>query len=1306
MWKKIYSGIEENIFYEKYDKICKAIAKLEESHTLSAKLDQKAHKLYTLRLNIKERLFIAIHTLEGHDQPSLFLLHVMENHRYNRIIAEMRNLTNAIKNNNILRFSEIELNATPAPQETEQEYFELEIKPARLFRHHLIELDTTQQALIKCTDSFMATGNPGTGKSSSAVLMIEDIRVEQSNNQPIIVLSKTKKLADKLQEDLESLQDEKNLDLKDISFVTVDEYARAMLGSTEIDIKNSLDDFIYYIKTHEKITKLPTELPKKDQKDTYIQLELACKFPIEFTKKQEKFNFFVQSLFNELMLIAPLNGYYHDSKELVIASNSYFDIQIRPEIRNVLINLLHKYRNYLSDQNIFDYNISSWSTENAAEKPIIICDEAQLLSVNYTYHLAQRSQKLYLFMDENQNVTSGRSTLRYKHNIQKISHPNSKIFRLETSYRCSKQVSNLAFHTLDLRDILSDHSLEEREQKQPMQQEGHAFIFNNHEATNSILTKFKKTEIIIISEAEKTIVHNLFPGYIVCHPSELPGLEFDCAIIYQPFNTSNKEVWRKINSKLKAIDQLNFSNDIARAQPNIKRRENINSTHESMLLQQFFMIITRARHTVCIVQKDNDESIKEISEYFSKKCEHSTDYLIEDENTKTSDEEWIDRLCEMLENENSDIAQVFALVRQNLFLDTPINNRWGKFLQTLPHTLNSTIRTKLDEFQQLKNIGENEKQKEIILKQEKNINLLIKEMILKNKSPREDHENTSHMPLYNERINQLINDIGNYINNNLLKKYTPSIETTCAISVIIQIFVNQKNTTPLKNIMEYFFSYEIHNNEDLLWVANINRMIFNNLNQHIIGTDDDIKSIAIEFSFTKLIALDCLYVTRDKNITEKITQLFQAYAQYIKKHELYLRKSKTEMIKAMQNNELYLKQHSASSQVDESSFNIINMEKIMLMDMALATGDDEKIIIKLNILQASILNTLEKDKIKTLKLEHIKEYTSFLKIASKILNDKSYTSHINFITAIFIFWVNSLMDDNKTINPKDLDLFDIISEKHYTPHITCETTRLCFFYTFVKIFETQPLDSEYLIKTLYMTTCLDSASKEMETNILNSLKNASLPLLLCLQLKTDITQLRYIKMYRALSWITKKETPLISSGLLPCFLSAFTFSVKIFFKGLLAYFLKTSPPFYTYISVHTLKLGIYSAFVEVFPVVSEVPHTYMLEKFGSNKLAYYIINSLPKPLPIILTLLLNLYISVSFLASSDDPSIPTWLDAKILPYFAITTLVDVAIYLSNMFFESKLKKTMSDCKSTLFSSTPDMNKLAESARKNWLESSI
>ncbi len=692
--QKIFTCIDSDILSSHQARVQKVIRQLLEGQTKSASLDQLKPGLYKVRLNNKLRLFIALRP-NSSGLCHLYLLHIMENHKYKLPLEVVRKLKQQLDTGDMAGFHPyefgVDMSSTTADiDDADLDLLPCQIEGVRLLGRTLFQLTGEQQAPLQDAGSFILYGQPGAGKSSVSAFLIEQlIRIlqptEDGEKRTIVYAAQTPRLVTQMRQDVNNM-------LR-ASFTNAQrEKVEVIFNTTQELYSQAGFDFDTFV--GDEYFKEYMMFISKDINE-YSQ---ACKIPEDIRPgKKSLSNYVLNALYQELCLLAPWNAYPPSSdEEHVSEKNSYFKLKDFPGATKKIEALLKNYRQYLIDNKRYDPGISL--SENGEKRYFyLILDEAQNITLNAVAYFAKQADNICLLTDDNQNTTAPKSSLLLKKNLLQIIC-NSNIpayhrkaiplYRLSRSFRCLPAIRRVAHSILEMRDRLAGISPEQTDISADGLQ-GKAEIFlvkndeENREAIEKVLSKvssYKKTEIAILCLESKELVSELFPGYLVFYPHEIPGNEFSAGVLYHPLKQK-----RENNPYVDINTQLPNKHKHDSVPHSVKHATQIIDTRFSRSLQELYMMLTRFIDDVTVIQYKKDWNTHILDEWKPYFTAHAA-LPVEQENLSVTDDQatesdWLERLLDLRSADAPDIEQIRRYVIQHLYQNLTEDQRYQAFEQ-------------------------------------------------------------------------------------------------------------------------------------------------------------------------------------------------------------------------------------------------------------------------------------------------------------------------------------------------------------------------------------------------------------------------------------------------------------------------------------------------------------------------------------------------------------------------------------------------------------------------------------------------
>jgi ankyrin repeat protein len=463
----------------------------------------------------------------------------------------------------------------------------------------VIFLSDNQDEILTKLDEYrylnpsFVNGIAGTGKTTIAQYLLQGFMADEK----VLYLCPNESLAAAQREQYEMIvKNEKPaaVSLPKINFKSIKEFYQD-IGLLKQDAK--IEDFSCFNNWFEPIL--------KDGKHPLHQL--AKKFLSKETQAQ-LYNEF-KSMFNQ---------------QLTENKKSYTDLPVglslydqKNNTRDNVFELCKSYLEYLKRANVIYLEqlgtqlLTPEITEQHTHTQILI-DETQLFAYSTLQQMAKLSQnKLVLFGDFNQ----GKFHFRYQRLLEIFK--DLQLLQLNWNFRCSKPVVDLANTILKLQRVFIGGEFESNsirnmicKRSDPL---SHARVAFLDLAEASQLPVNNQTVFITRDEATKQQLIAKYPTQIftVLLPEQVCGLEFDNVILYNFINQDYSIIAKRLKTQLAKHSQKD-NEQIDKIHKPADKTEAIIYLRDIEKFRKLFLVITRARDSICWVEDNNNDFVKQL----------------------------------------------------------------------------------------------------------------------------------------------------------------------------------------------------------------------------------------------------------------------------------------------------------------------------------------------------------------------------------------------------------------------------------------------------------------------------------------------------------------------------------------------------------------------------------------------------------------------------------------------------------------------------------------------------------------------
>lgn len=442
--------------------------------------------IYSIRHNVSTRILFSTY------QGNICILEPILNHDYakSRFLRNRHCLKDFLSkvDASITWTNEIEPEEIPSyrGQTIEKKYVD--------FQQQFIELSDIQEETLRTKFPFVINGPAGSGKTMLAILLLQNI--SYARTESIIYLTASDKLRDYVKHLwLEMHQTE----YRQISFLTYHEFLNQKL-----------------LVDNEKI------LP-----NTHFS-EWFARNNIKAYKISE------QKLYQEFRI---LSG-YPDELNVYLQLGEHQSLFNSQETRALVFNLFSRYKGSCLDNLSIDLSI----IEGSSCGDYVIIDEAQDFSYAQLKTVLNFARdRVAILLGDHQVLFDGISRYPYIKQFYYEKAPLSSI-SLPTSYRCSREVSQLTNQVIALKYHLTGGSLDAIETTQLpacSEIEGLVSYFEADDENLEMIKKMQFNRPMALINFNPHDDNAGFENPLVFSPFSIKGLEFDTVILWKPFQNTN-----------------------------------------------------------------------------------------------------------------------------------------------------------------------------------------------------------------------------------------------------------------------------------------------------------------------------------------------------------------------------------------------------------------------------------------------------------------------------------------------------------------------------------------------------------------------------------------------------------------------------------------------------------------------------------------------------------------------------------------------------------------------------------------------
>ncbi len=672
--------VNPNLFGEHRISIETALDKLATGDYKSADLDLKKSKLqqnlYTAKINDTHRLLWT--TVPHQGKPYMLLLDIIEEHEYekspyfrrrtskqsfDRALAA-RNADTAdapITAADFEVLTDEDFAALPAIENAGSSDTSIDYIPSYNYDQQFLVFSDEQERAVHATLPALVSGPPGSGKSSTALEMINQLL--EKTEQPILYITESPKLAARMGQIWQQMPEAeankervhflsyRDLLLKTMDaanpgwrarFKTLDEF-KTWCENTFVSQK-TLDVWLSdYIKTIRKLHKTT----QKNAPNAWDTLERS-----------------LDLIYQEFRIIS---GY---SKEEYLALGERGSLFHSAEEREALFTAYQSYTTHLKDKGQIDESFFKFSLPGVFSA--VVVDETQDFSnqqINNINTLVSDEMPWIAYnLDSNQSLSDSLSKKAFLRQRHRQANQQLTSVELTGTYRCPNQVIGLANKVLEIITHLRGGVAEKGqltalpEANDLSKPAGSVEWFTKDVDKSSDLKRPQRNTVtyyetaLITEERFKQEAEGLFHTDLIFTPEEIKGLEYPNIILYRPND------WDMCFDINKALTKRPLTGQIS---PNLAKNTGVNAY--SPALNRLFTAITRASSSVYIYQgqpKRKPPLLEALKTCISASAASAATPEPGEVSSNILDEKRLETIKALLDNDNEEQAQ-------KLFLQIP-----------------------------------------------------------------------------------------------------------------------------------------------------------------------------------------------------------------------------------------------------------------------------------------------------------------------------------------------------------------------------------------------------------------------------------------------------------------------------------------------------------------------------------------------------------------------------------------------------------------------------------------------------------
>ncbi len=539
--------------------------------------------LLSIHPNLSDRILLAISEIDG--ERCFIIVDIALNHDYHKATAMRKNdLSELVARGELksieledlerenVEFAELKASASSGAVTQAGLTTEMEIRQMQHFGEQLIELNPTQLKTLKVSLPLLIGGGPGSGKSCSAMQILERLQAEIVDpDERVIYLTRSVRLARKMESDWVLQGGYEQSNYNKVSFMTYEEL---------------LDEELWTADN-------PDRQKALIGKDGFGQWwEQRCQQHSNKRWKKEP----LDKIYQEFRLIS---GYTQKQYLELGKRQSLYNEQ---EDRAALYRAYNAYQAELERTNKIDTN---FYTPPGEKKYRFIVDEARDLSNGQLRNLTRLSKdcSIVCCVDSNQSLEDDESNRDFLLQMFKEESGKKEVSHIELpgSYRCPEKILRVADAILQIKHAstggLTDKheasSLCDPEALNASQKEGAVHYITPESDLSTYRQMAQFTSLAVVTDAiYRDEAAKLFQTPLIFTQEEIKGLQFPRVIVYKPFDSP---IYMQINQRLPDV---------------LVKKETHRAKHDADRMPEFgppmnrvFTAITRAQDELIICQR-------------------------------------------------------------------------------------------------------------------------------------------------------------------------------------------------------------------------------------------------------------------------------------------------------------------------------------------------------------------------------------------------------------------------------------------------------------------------------------------------------------------------------------------------------------------------------------------------------------------------------------------------------------------------------------------------------------------------------
>lgn len=608
------------------------IKKILQANYASLNLEKlKNYNVFSARINRENRLLFTTITKDGKNY--LLFLEVVRNHDY----QSARFLRSGVlkrfleKNKDVIEqtitdecFTPIDLPDFGLEEEVENEIYSEHV--VDFFNGKCIELNITQQEILKANLPVVVTGMPGSGKSSVAFSLLGQCfeKRDPTSQKKFVYMAQSRELVEQIKTIWLESPFSQSPDSHLVEFKCYQDLI-AEIAPDELEGKSIVGEMECTI-----------WLTKHIQQ--YQTIQKAIRGPKEV---DEEFFLHLNKMYQEFRIICGLS-----SDEYLAQGQKQCNFHNIQE-KQWLYTAYERYLTYLKRENQIDLAFLTVDAKNLFELAVV--DEGQDLSVKQINQLIDWTMNedglsnIAFCYDSHQLIYDNKSKLSLL--IARLRQQNSGAVHIDLpySYRCAKKIAEFSEHIILLRTLLAG-GVSDKDQKtlitlSPEQEktEGQVIwlkkddLFAQKDKLRAAgqTTKFAVVTLPAYVEEAK----QFFGTDLVFTAREIKGLEYDFVLVYRMLNTPHFKI---ANNKLKLLKDVDSATI-----PSHRPKQGKSDEECSIAINELFIACTRARESLIIYQEDI-HPLKMVIQFLTKTLDPAHEKILHTEDAPSSAGQWIE----------------------------------------------------------------------------------------------------------------------------------------------------------------------------------------------------------------------------------------------------------------------------------------------------------------------------------------------------------------------------------------------------------------------------------------------------------------------------------------------------------------------------------------------------------------------------------------------------------------------------------------------------------------------------------------